>query len=190
MSRGQRVEFVCRHCGRPDTVKASQLRAYPTAGRFCSRACRVAHWRTHPEETPGRRRARIPGQTRDGAGYIMVRINGQRVRQHRAEMERLLERPLHLDEHVHHRNGNKADNRPENLELLTKSAHHQIHARRRILDKAALLLLHEQGFGRRRIARILGCGETTIVRELRRYAIPAHPPGSKGSPHDRRARVL
>lgn len=50
-------------------------------------------------------------------GYKSFRINGKQQLEHRMEMEKFLKRKLSKDERVHHRNGNRADNRLENLEL-------------------------------------------------------------------------
>ena len=50
-------------------------------------------------------------------GYRMLWMNGKRIPEHRFVMEQNLKRKLMQGETVHHKNGNRTDNRIENLEL-------------------------------------------------------------------------
>lgn len=57
----------------------------------------------------------------DAEGYVRTQMAGRTILQHRWLMEGELGRELRPEETVHHKNGVRHDNRPENLELWSRS---------------------------------------------------------------------
>jgi hypothetical protein len=66
-------------------------------------------------------------------GYVMIMVGDGKYRQeHRLIMESIIGRRLTDDEVVHHANGDRADNRIENLVLMTRKDHGQLHRPRMV----------------------------------------------------------
>jgi hypothetical protein len=99
--RGSRVTWKCANCDTEKTTPPSQVATY------CSSSCAAAP------------RRRQPGDIYiSPTGYAWVwGEDGRKRQEHTVVMEQMLGRPLEKHENVHHRNGARADNRPENLEV-------------------------------------------------------------------------
>ena len=67
--------------------------------------------------------------------YRQKKVNGKHVDEHRLIMQKELGRPLGRFEYVHHKNGDKLDNRPDNLEVVTPGWHAYHHNQKYPLTK-------------------------------------------------------
>ena len=104
------VKSVCYKCGTP------VVRRYPPSHKapkklFCSK-------HIHGKDNPN-----LGGGWIASGGYVAIMVDGKRMLQHRAIIERHIGRKLNDSEIVHHINGIKTDNRIENLVVMQKRDH-------------------------------------------------------------------
>ena len=111
----------CETCGEPMLPRQSLRkngwsRGWYVPPKFCSNSCAGIAQRPALK-------AKAKGSV-DKHGYVILsRLNskgdnpGYQQPEHRRVMEKILGRKLEKDETVHHKNGIRRDNRPENLEL-------------------------------------------------------------------------
>lgn len=102
----------CEICGKEFYLCSCRLKKRKE--HFCSKKCYGMYKRSHKKENIL-------------SPYRLITRNGKHTSEHRYVMEQYLGRELERNEYVHHKNGDKHDNRLENLEVMTPLAHNREH---------------------------------------------------------------
>lgn len=109
------IQCKCEECGKT-------FYSYPSSKRrYCSKKC------TYDART-GEKSYMWKGGVNSNTPYIRVYVSSNKYEpEHRLIMEKHLGRKLLPNEVVHHINGNKRDNRLENLKVLNIASHSHYH---------------------------------------------------------------
>ena len=122
-------EKACNHCGiifRPRT----------STSKYCSRPCMWAN-------NGGHNRGKGNGWINQ-KGYREIKVNNENKKEHRIIMEMHIGRKLLETEDVHHKNGDKLDNRISNLDIISHSDHTIHHNKERKYKKGYTLKLDDK----------------------------------------------
>jgi hypothetical protein len=128
---------ACEVCGEQFKTKPSHLNKRRTCSNECSGQLKVIEgkdvgtWNSNHKledshNWKGGRRVRENG-------YVYLRVSSSKeILEHRHVMEQELSRKLSTEEHVHHKDEDKLNNTPVNLQVMSKPEHQSYHAKKRV----------------------------------------------------------
>lgn len=120
---------ICDYCGLEfETYQCYEKRK--RKHRFCCKECEYNF-----KSLKNTREKWSGGTISKTTGYKYVKIKGKQIGEHVLVAEMKIGRRLEKGEVVHHINGIKTDNRPENLVVLTNGEHASLHHKIEILKK-------------------------------------------------------
>jgi len=138
---GRTVARTCAIC-----AKEFQARAYEVKhgrARFCSKSCQVRDQHRNGVYLGARKGsehhnwkggvARSGGYLRELAKDHPRAYGGRYIQQHILVVERIIGRQINKREHVHHIDGNRSNNDPKNLALMSNREHIRLH---RLMESA------------------------------------------------------
>ena len=134
------VYGTCLVCGDLFRTKKSDLERRKTCSRKCSDIRKKTQYKGESNPNYGNRGQKNPVFVGEKIklGYRLVYMpghpNSQKdgyILEHRLIMSEVLGRPLEDFEDVHHKDENRLNNDPSNLEVITRSEHTALHNRQK-----------------------------------------------------------
>lgn len=120
------IEVICEECGKK--IKMSQSQYKRSKHHFCSRKCHMVQM--NRQMNPTRMTPEVRQKLRDcklgtGMGKSYEKTFGKHT--HTIVAEKIIGRALKPGEIVHHMDGDKRNNEPSNLKVMTQSEHCRLH---------------------------------------------------------------